>query len=66
MFNVLFPVDKFYVDPSTGVIKTTIPFDRETKDLYKFKVLAVDGGHSKAFTEFWKVVIFIKNLDDET
>lgn len=57
--------DKFYVDPSTGVIKTTIPFDRETKDLYKFKVLAVDGGHSKAFTSTASVELHILDENDE-
>ena len=36
--------NNFTISPYDGVIKTTIRFDRETKDVYEFTVLAVDGG----------------------
>ncbi|CAG2216475.1 PCDHD1 [Mytilus edulis] len=58
--------DKFYADPSTGVIRTTVPFDREMQDVYTFQVLAVDGGQTKAFTSTATVELHILDENDET
>ncbi|XP_031559365.1 cadherin EGF LAG seven-pass G-type receptor 2-like [Actinia tenebrosa] len=43
-YSIERPVAAFAVDPTTGVIKTTVSLDRETKESYQFEVTATDHG----------------------
>ncbi|XP_061183428.1 neural-cadherin-like [Saccostrea echinata] len=42
--------DQFEINPTTGMIRTRVQFDRETKDFYILKVYAVDGAPSSRGT----------------
>ena len=53
----------FYVDPSSGTIRSNISFDRESNDSYTFVVSAVDATTS-ALSSDAIVVVYVTDVND--
>lgn len=53
----------FTISPANGVIRTTIRFDREAKDVYEFTVMAVDNGNP-SLNSTARVKINIRDKND--
>ncbi|XP_033743635.1 protocadherin-11 X-linked-like isoform X1 [Pecten maximus] len=57
--------DMFYVEPTSGVIKANVRFDREQVSEVKFKVLAMDSGEDIQYTSNTTVILTIIDDNDE-
>jgi hypothetical protein len=55
----------FAIDPVSGVLRTTVPLDRETKDSYAFMVSVVDSG-SPARMVHTSVEVSVSDINDNT
>uniref|UniRef100_A0A4W3H428 Protocadherin 11 Y-linked n=1 Tax=Callorhinchus milii TaxID=7868 RepID=A0A4W3H428_CALMI len=55
----------FIIDPSTGVIKPNITFDREQQSSYTFQVKAVDGGRPQR-SSIARVTINVVDVNDNS
>lgn len=55
----------FYVEPTTGVVKANVKFDREIVSEVRFMILAMDSGIKKQFTSNTTVILTILDANDE-
>ena len=55
----------FVIEPSTGTIRTAVPLDRETTDMYMLTVTAEDAGTPSLSTSV-TVYINVSDVNDNT
>lgn len=67
-YSLAYGDEFFEIDNTTGVLKTTVTFDREEKAEYKVVIKVEDGGHGRSSSErllrYCKLEVIIGDVND--